>query len=160
TFDKEEVITKQRKDKREGFRRDDLHYNKEQDVYVCPMGQRMEKIAEFSSRTKSGYKQRNSVYQAKNCEGCPLRVLCFKGKNNRRVQRNHNLERHKQRVRKKLLSDRGEQYRKKRSVDVEPVFGHIKYNRHFNRFTHRGLKKVEIEFGLHALANNLKKMSA
>lgn len=160
TFDKEQGLAKRKKDKRQGFKRDDLYYNEEQDFYVCPMGQRMEKIAEFTSRTKSGYKQRNSVYQAQNCEGCPLRVLCFKGKNNRRVQRNHNLERHKQRVREKLLSDIGEQYRKKRSVDVEPVFGHIKYNRHFNRFTHRGLKKVEIEFGLHALANNLKKMSA
>src|SRR5690625_6308249 len=92
TYKKEKVLTKQRKDKLEGFTRDDLHYNKEQDFYVCPMGQRMEKIAEFSSRTKSGYRQQNSVYQAQNCEGCPLRVLCFKGKNNRRVQRNHNLE--------------------------------------------------------------------
>jgi len=96
----------------------------------------------------------------KTVKAAPLRVLCFKAKNNRRVQRNHNLERHKQRVRGKLLSDIGEQYRKQRAIDVEPVFGHIKYNRHFNRFTHRGLKKVEIEFGLHALANNLKKMSA
>ena len=160
TFDKEQGLTKRKKDKREGFRRDDLYYNKEQDFYVCPMGQRMEKVGEFSSRTKSGYKQQNSVYEAQNCEGCPLRVLCFKGKNNRRVQRNHNLERHKHRVREKLLSDIGEIYRKKRSVDVEPVFGHIKYNRSFNRFTHRGIEKVEMEFGLHALANNLKKMSA
>src|SRR5690554_5351025 len=160
TFDKEQGLAKRKKDKLEGFRRDDLYYNEEQDFYVCPMGQRMEKVAEFTSRTKSGYKQRNSVYQAQNCEGCPLRVLCFKGKNNRRVQRNHNLERHKQRAREKLLSDIGQKYRKRRSVDVEPVFGHLKYNRNFNRFTHRGLEKVEIEFGLHALANNLKKMSA
>ncbi|HLW31573.1 MAG TPA: transposase, partial [Aequorivita sp.] len=153
-------LAKRKKDKLEGFRRDNLYYNEEQDFYVCPMGQRMEKVAEFTSRTKSGYKQQNSVYQAQNCEGCPLRAMCFKGKNNRRVQRNHNLERHKQRAREKLLSDIGEKYRKKRSVDVEPVFGHLKYNRNFNRFTHRGLEKVEIEFGLHALANNLKKMSA
>src|SRR5690554_7280051 len=127
TFDKEQGLTKRKKDKREGFRRDDLYYNKEHDFYICPMGQRMGKVAEFTSRTKSGYKQRNSVYQAQNCEGCPLRVLCFKGKNNRRVQRNHNLERHKQRAREKLLSDIGQKYRKKRSVDVEPVFGHLKY---------------------------------
>ncbi|HLS30179.1 MAG TPA: transposase [Flavobacteriaceae bacterium] len=126
TFDKEQGLAKRKKDKRQGFRRDDLYYNKEQDFYVCPMGQRMEKVGEFTSRTKSGYKQRHSVYQAQNCEGCPLRVVCFKGKNNRRVQRNHNLERHKQRARENLLSDIGEKYRKRRSVDVEPVFGHIK----------------------------------
>ena len=84
----------------------------------------------------------------------------FSRKNNRRVERNHNLERHKVQIREKLLSDIGEEYRKRRSIDVEPVFGHIKYNRNFNRFTLRGLKKAEIEFGLHALANNLKKVSA
>lgn len=160
TFDKEQGLSKKTKDKRKGFHRDDLHYNEKQDFYVCPMGQRMEKVTEFTSRTKSGYKQRNSVYRAKNCKGCPLRSLCFKGSGNRQVQRNHNLELHKKRVRQKLLSDIGEKYRKKRSVDVEPVFGHIKHNRNFKRFTHRGLEKVELEFGLHALANNLKKMSA
>ena len=160
TFDKEQGLTKRKKDKNQGFRRDDLFYNEEQDFYVCPMGQRMEKVAEYTSRTKSGYRQQHSVYEAKNCHGCPLRGLCFQGKNNRRVERNHNLERHKAQIREKLLSDIGEEYRKRRSIDVEPVFGHIKYNRNFNRFTLRGLKKAEIEFGLHALANNLKKVSA
>jgi len=77
TFDKEQGLAKRKKDKRQGFKRDDLYYNEEQDFYVCPMGQRMEKIAEFTSRTKSGYKQRNSVYQAQNCEGCPLTGIVF-----------------------------------------------------------------------------------
>lgn len=159
TFDKEQGLVKSKKNKRQGFNRDDLYYNEEQDFYVCPMGQRMEKVAAFTSRTKSGYRQLNSVYEAKNCKGCPLRGMCFKGNNNRRIQKNHNLERHKRKARENLLSDIGEKYRKQRSIDVEPVFGHIKYNRKFNRFTHRGIEKVEIEFGLHALANNLKKMS-
>lgn len=120
----------------------------------------MKKVSEYTSRTKSGYTQGHSVYEVKNCRGCPLRGLCFKGKNNRRVERNHNLERHKTQIRENLLSDIGEEYRKRRSVDAEPVFGHIKYNRNFNRFTLRGLKKTEIEFDLHALANNIKKMNA
>lgn len=158
TFDRDQGLHKKRKDRRQGFRRDELYYNEKDDFYVCPMGQRMEKIREHTSKTRSGYKQRESVYKAKNCEGCPLRGVCFKGKNNRTIRRNHSLERHKQRMKENLLSDIGENYRKRRSVDVEPVFAHIKYNRGFNRFTHRGLEKVEIEFGLHALANNLKKI--
>ncbi|MBV7441575.1 transposase, partial [Weeksellaceae bacterium TAE3-ERU29] len=42
----------------------------------------------------------------------------------------------------------------------EAVFAHLKHNRNFKRFSLKGLKKVELEFGLHALAHNLKKMAA
>ena len=48
--------------------------------------------------------------------------------------------------------------RKNRSVDVEPVFGHIKYNRIFKRLTLKGIPKINIELGLLAIAHNLKKM--
>ncbi|VAW27776.1 Transposase, IS4 family, partial [hydrothermal vent metagenome] len=47
-----------------------------------------------------------------------------------------------------------------RTADVEPVFAHIKSNRNFKRFTHKGIEKAELEFGLHALAHNLRKKSA
>ena len=83
-----------------------------------------------------------------------------KGKTNRVVERNHSLEHYKQQAREKLLSEIGEIKRKKRTADVEPVFAHVKHNRNFKRFTHRGLDKVELEFGLHALAHNIRKKSA
>lgn len=160
TFDREQGLSRRKRRQPTGFKKEDLYYNEEHDFYVCPMGQRMEKKEAFISKTKSGYPQTIHVYEAGNCEGCPLRSVCYKGHNNRRIERRPDLERHKHQVRENLLSDVGKIYRKRRSVDVEPVFGHIKYNRGFDRFTHRGLEKVEIEFGLHALANNLKKLSA
>ena len=161
TFDREEGLAKTKKrKKRDDFHKNNLYYNEQEDYYVCPMGQRMEKIAERNKSTKSGYKQKSSVYRAQNCQGCPLRGVCFKGKHNRQIERNHNLERHKKIVREKLLSEMGEYYRKKRTSDVEPVFGHIKHNRNFKRFTLRGIEKVELEFGLHALAHNLKKRAS
>ena len=43
-------------------------------------------------------------------------------------------------------------YRSQRPQDVEAVFGNLKNNKHFKRFHLRGLKKVEIEFGLLAIA--------
>ncbi|MEN2436890.1 transposase, partial [Weeksellaceae bacterium A-14] len=48
----------------------------------------------------------------------------------------------------------------KRCYDVEPVFAHLKHNHHFKRFMLKSMKKVEIEFGLHALAHNLRKKVA
>jgi hypothetical protein len=48
--------------------------------------------------------------------------------------------------------------RRKRSVEPESVFGQLKWNRKFNRFLLKGLDKVGCEFGILALAHNLKKM--
>ena len=124
------------------------------------MGQPMDKIGQKNRKTKTGHIQTSSLYQAKNCNACPLRGTCFKAKGNRIVERNHNLERHKEKIRKNLLSEIGERKRKQRTADVEPVFAHIKSNRNFKRFTHYGIEKCELEFGLHALAHNMRKKSA
>lgn len=162
TFDKEEQTYKARKKKRAGldFAKDSLYYNEQQDFYVCPMGQRMDKVGQRTTKTRSGYRLVSTVYRAQNCEGCPLRGVCHKSKQERTIQRNHCLERHKGIIRKRLTSPEGEKKRKRRTADVEPVFSHIKANRNFKRFTHRGIEKSELEFGLHALAHNLRKKVA
>ena len=43
---------------------------------------------------------------------------------------------------------------------VEPVFGNIKSNHRFNRFMLWGNKKVNVEFGLLAIAQNIRKKAA
>src|SRR3954453_3823829 len=50
-----------------------LHYNQEQDYYVCPMGQHMNNIGTCTRKNDSGFEQTISRYRAKNCQGCPLR---------------------------------------------------------------------------------------
>ncbi len=105
TFDKEQDENYQKKYKT--FSKEHLHDNQEQDFYVCPMGQRMEKTYESVKVTKTGFKQTLSHYQAKNCGGCPMRSLCHSSKNNRIIERNHNLERHKALARKRLQSEEG-----------------------------------------------------
>lgn len=157
TFDKEQGKTRKKKD---DFSRDNLFYSKEEDFYVCPMGQKMNKSGENKKKTTSGFVQTYTKYTAQNCDGCPLRSVCFKGKNNRTVERNKSLEAYKEMVRANLLSTIGEEKRKHRTADVEPTFAQLKHNRNFKRFTLRGLEKVNIEFGLHALAHNIKKKRA
>ncbi|WP_298950728.1 transposase [uncultured Nonlabens sp.] len=63
-------------------------------------------------------------------------------------------------ARQRLNSELGEQKRIQRTAGVEPVFAHIKSSHNFKRFTYKGIKKAELEFGLHALANNLEKKVA
>ena len=158
TFDKEQDKNYQKKHKT--FSKENLYYNQEEDYYVCPIGQKMHKTHQSQKNTEAGYEQNLSHYQAQNCQGCPLRSQCFKAKGNRSIERNHNLERHKQKTRELLLSEIGIQKRKQRSADVEPVFAQLKHNNGFRRFTLKGIKKVDLEFGLMAIAHNLRKKIA
>jgi len=137
-----------------------LHYNQEQDYYVCPMGQHMNNIGTYTRKNDSGFEQTISRYRAKNCQGCPLRGVCHKAKGNRIIEVNHNLNRHKQRAREKLTSEAGIAHRKQRAADVEAVLGNIKQNKGFRRFMLRGKEKVTTELGLIAIAHNLKKKAA
>ena len=143
----------------EVFQTQHLYYNEKGDYFICPMGQKMEKQSEQHTTKKSGYVQVTSVYQAKSCQGCPLRGVCHKSKENRIIQVNHNTKRHRQKARAKLVSEQGIAHRSQRPVDVEAVFGNIKHNKNFRRFLLRGKEKVAIEVGLLALAHNLAKMA-
>lgn len=149
-----------KKHRENAFLPDNLYYNQNTDIYYCPMGQAMKNIGSYTKKTKNGFEQTITKYQAKNCKGCPLRGLCHKSKYNRIIEINHNLKKHKDSVRELLHSDIGVKHRKQRCWDVEAVFGNIKYNKNYRRFMLRTLPKVNIEVGLLALAHNLAKFAA
>jgi len=136
-----------------------LYYNKSEDYLVCPMGQHMRFIGVGKRESDLGYKYQVSIYQAQNCTGCQLRSQCFKGKANRRIELNHKLIAYRKQAKEKLTSESGLYHRSMRPIEPEAVFGHIKFNNKFNRFTLRGLEKVEIEFGLVAISHNLRKLA-
>lgn len=141
------------------FQIDTLFYNEQNDCFYCPMGQCMSNVGTRIKTTDNGYKQEITIYQAQNCQRCPLHGLCHKQKGERRIEVNHKLRRHKIKVSEKLLSEQGIKHRKQRPHDTEPVFGNIKYNKKFKRFSLRGIQKVQVEIGLIAIAHNLMKVA-
>jgi transposase len=141
------------------FLANNLFYNEQKDCFYCPMGQCMTNVGKRERITDNGYEQEITIYQAQNCNRCPLRGSCHKQMGNRRIQINQDLRRHKQKARESLLSNEGVRHRKQRPHDTEPVFGNIKYNKKFKRFNLRGTQKVKIEAGLLAIAHNLKKVA-
>lgn len=143
--------------KKNGFHTKNLYYNEQEDYYVCPMGQQMTYQYTTKQKNSQGFESQARVYKAQNCEGCPLRAVCHKAKTNRTLYANPNLLKHRKIAKENLDSIRGIKLRKKRCCDVEPVFGHIKSNRLFKRFMLQSLEKVNIEFGLLAIAHNIKK---
>jgi len=142
------------------FHADQLFYDAQQDVYICPMGQQMGYIGDVKRKSGNGYVQTSRRYQAKNCSNCPLNGACHKSKTNRIIEINLNLKRQKQKADELLNSENGIRHRKKRCFDVEPVFANIKQNHGFRRFMLRGKEKVEIEWGLLAIAQNIRKKAA
>ena len=141
------------------FHPNNLYYNQQGDFYICPMGQKMVCIGTTKGVSELGYISNSTKYRALRCEGCPLRGKCFKGKGNRIIEVNHNLKKHKQLARELLTSERGLYHRSMRPIEPEAVFGQIKAGHHFRRFYLRSLEKVSVEFGLVAMAHNLRKLA-
>lgn len=141
------------------FRVSNLFYNPQDDFYVCPMGQKMKFIRQEKRYTASGYQQTVSVYRASRCEGCPLRGQCHKSKRDRQIEVNHTLDDYKDRARELLTSEHGLKHRSNRPIEPEAVFGQIKECGRFRRLRLKGLTGAKIDFGLKALAHNLRKLA-
>lgn len=154
-FDRE-----QRDKGKDWFKSENLDYDKKRDIFYCPIGEPMNYIGQHTRQTSTGFKQIFTSYRAKDCKGCPVRNVCHERKGDRIIEINHRLRKIKQQVNIRLRSEAGIAYRKKRPADIEPVFGNIKHNKNFKRFMLKGLKKVEIETGLLAIAHNLAKLAA
>ena len=141
------------------FRVSNLFYNPDDDFYVCPMGQKLKFIRQGKRYTASGYQQTVSVYRASRCEGCPLRGQCHKSKRDRQIEVNHTLDDYKARARELLTSEQGIKHRSNRPIEPEAVFGQIKECGRFRRLRLKGLTGAKIDFGLKALAHNLRKLA-
>ncbi|EIN8172509.1 transposase, partial [Escherichia coli] len=134
------------------FHAESLHYNAQEDYYVCPMGQHMNRIGTKRDKTASGYIIESARYKAKRCEGCPLRGSCFKAWGNRIIEVNHRLNQYKRQARERLLSEEGIKHRGRRCIEPEAVFGQMKYNMAYRRFRHVGEDKVTMDFAFFAIA--------
>jgi transposase len=156
-FDKEQ---NENHNSKQPFAANKLFYNQQKDCYICPIGQQMNFIGTSPKRTSTDFEQTVKRYQAGNCANCPLNGACHKSKGNRIIEINENLNRLKQKAHHLLNTVQGIERRKKRCFDVEPVFGNIKQNHGFKRFMLRGNEKVAIEWGLIAIAQNLRKKAA
>jgi transposase len=141
------------------FASDQLQYNAEKDVYLCPVGTPMKNIGQYK-RKERGFLKTYTKYKATGCRDCPLRSACHKQKGNRVLHVNHQGRHLKQQAYERLKTEKGIYYRKRRPADVEPVFGNIKSNKNFKRFFLKGIEKTEIEWGLICIAHNLKKIAA
>lgn len=139
-------------------------YDEAKDEYTCGFGRTLYFLFERKQRSKNNYESIVRVYESKDCSGCPHRDRCIRQTDrpefNKRIYINRRLNELKAKTRENLNSEYGLEMRSLRPVEVESVFGDIKGNFAIRRFTLKGLSKVKLEWGLHCIAHNMRKMAA
>lgn len=128
------------------FARTAFRYEAQDDVYVCPAGQRLKRVG----RSK---RDQLFLYRTKGCSGCPLQAQCTKGR--RRTVTRHYHEDALERMNARVAADPG--LMRLRGCVAEPPYGTIKRMMGNGRFLLRGLAKVTGEIALSILALNLRR---
>lgn len=141
--------------KEQPYDRSNFIYNTEKDKYVCPQGKDLVFTRISIDHTR---KQKVRVYKGTQCLVCQVKADCTTAK-----ARNINQdirEPLRERARNLLDSPQGKHIYRKRMSMIEPIWGNIKFNKLITMFHLRGLAKVNGEWMLIALANNIQKLMA
>jgi len=128
------------------FGKQDFRYLAEEDVYVCPAG---EKLAYHYANEEKGLVLHR--YWTNSCQSCAIKQRCTTGKERRitRWEHEHVLEA----VQKRL--DKNPQAMRQRRETAEHPFGTLKMRMGATHFLMKRLPKVVTEMALHVLAYNL-----
>lgn len=153
TFDKEQTKAW----KNQIGRLENMTYDEELDEWICVNNKRLTFQYERKRKTDNGYESVKRTYSCTECHVCPFQSTCAKDKDTKSISLSIENQKQRQEVRERLTTVEGESKYKQRKIEVEPVFGQIKHNNHFQRFSLRGLSKNTVEWGLICVAHNLKK---
>jgi transposase len=129
-------------------------YDHERDGYVCPRGELLPLVG-HSKRDRDATHER-AVYRCR-AVGCPERTVCTsdpKGRSIKRLPFEDDVDHQRALLAKPELRNL---YELRKEI-VEHIFGCIKGNDGFRRFTVRGLAKVLAQWALACTAFNLRKL--
>jgi transposase len=141
------------------YTKDKFLCDAETDTYLCPQERTLSFQKTKEVRTANGYVAQVRVYQCDDCSECPVALQCKRTLGNRTIQVNRTLETYRAQARTNLSSLKGALLRILRNIDIESVFGDLKFNQNYERFRLRGEEKVNTEFGILAMAHNTKKLA-
>lgn len=145
--------------KNKPFHRSNFTYDIHEDCFICPAGEKLTFQKSYQTKSKTGFISFIRLYEFQACSACAFKPQCTKSKTNRQIHYNMKLENYKAQARANLDSQYGLALRKRRGFEVESFFGDLRQNCRFNRFLLRGRVNTEHEFGLLAIAHNLRKIA-
>lgn len=134
------------------FAKEKFIYDSKKDAYICPQGSKLTFEKEVKRKDHKG-----RIYRCSQAKDCTFRLQCSKDRRGRSIERRpyedyimRQIEKQKDTKKKELLS--------RRKKTAEPVFGWIKRNNKFSRWTFRGLESVNAQWQLVCTTVNLKKL--
>lgn len=136
-----------------------FHLSEDQTTLICPGGHRMEVIGTEEAYTRGGFRSDSTVLTCSHCQDCPFKRQCCVQKNrDQRIKRKLGNIREEEKAKERLLQPHNLARLKRRSLEPEPVFGQLKYNRGYQRFRHFGKARVTMDLGFMLMALNLHKL--
>lgn len=169
-----ELLSPSPKDSSTGqLSKDVFIYDAERDVYVCPEGRLLHRVSK-----ENIYPPR---YRTQSCANCPLASKCLRVETppvkssaksgekekkpkskymSRRTIKRFESDPAKKALHEKMQTAEAQARYMRRQGSVEPVFGELKGVQGLRRFHRRGLVGVRLEFSLHCLAHNVRRLRA
>ena len=148
------IVPNPRYDNEGEFHANKFTYDKNNDLYICPAGKRLDKKKIENTENQVRYLPSD----AKTCQGCQFFDKCTKSKNCRSIYRSNN-EELKEQLQQEYESKKGQQIYKLRKEKVEYQFGHLKKNLGLGQFLLRGIKGANAEIGIAATCFNLTRIT-
>jgi transposase len=147
------------------FRPCDFHVAEDFTHCICPAGKRLYRNG--VNCNIGGHKAMRFTGAKRDCEKCPLRAQCLRHPQRSKVRQvaiftgKHDQaeEKASERMKRKIDSEQGREMITRRFATVEPVFGNLRGNKKLNRFTLRGRGKVDPQWKLYCLVQNIEKLA-
>jgi len=144
---------------------DDFTYDKRKNCYLCPAGKVLAYKGKIKLRNNEGKKYQAS---AKDCGKCPLLDKCIVLKNRpsyskRKYSRTIYIIDRKyednlcEKMKRKIDDPAYRELYSRRQQIIEPVFADITHCKGMDRFTLRGVRKVNIQWQLYSIVHNIGK---
>ena len=138
------------------YAKDKFKYNENTDTYTCPGGN----VLSPPKESRGGQIREYSNEAA--CSSCEHRCgspPCTKAKDGvRRITRDMEGDKLREEGREKANSAEGREILRLRKSIPEPVWGNIKTQDDFIQMHYRGIEKAGLEFELHCLLQNIRKL--
>ena len=156
---------KKRKYRTDISRRENMAYDAETDTYTCANGKTLEVTELKRTKSDSGYPIETTIYECKECDGCPLKEKCIKStsktplsERSKRLYVSKYFQAQRELMEAKINTEEGSLLRINRSIQSEGVFAFVKEDLLFRRFMMRGAKNVAAEWMLLTFAYNVLKL--
>jgi len=131
------------------FEKTKFRYDKEKDVYLCPLGRELVR--------RGNIRRDGSVtYRCPDCHDCPRKPECAPKKACRSITRNRH-EPAVETMRRRMDSEQGRAIYQRR-LPMERIFGYFKWAGGFHRFRLRGTRGALTEFRLLCIGHNIKQI--